>query len=298
MNYSSSKVEKEFGEFISSIYTGNIIFNDRSALEGKEIDIYLPDLKIGFEFNGIYFHSEFYKDKNYHQEKALLAIERGISLVQVWEDDWFSKREIIQDLIRSKIGLFDVRIGARKCQIKEIDSEMARDFIDNNHLQQYVNSSVKIGLFYNDELVSVVTFGKLRNFMRSKGEEREYELYRFCTKRGYQIIGGFQKMLNYFLKTYDPKRIITYASLDISTGEIYKNAGFKYVKTTSASYYWVNESAENQSQFHCRKHRFNFKKSDLVKMGFDTNKSETEIMYENHYFKCFDSGNFLFELIP
>lgn len=298
VNYSSSKVEKEFGEFISSIYTGNIIFNDRSALEGKEIDIYLPDLKIGFEFNGIYFHSEFYKDKNYHQEKALLAIERGISLVQVWEDDWFSKREIIQDLIRSKIGLFDVRIGARNCQIKEIDSEMARYFIDSNHLQQYVNSSVKIGLFYNDELMSVVTFGKLRNFMRFKGEEREYELYRFCTKRGYQIIGGFQKMLNYFIKTYNPKRIITYASLDISTGEIYKNAGFKYVKTTSVGYYWVNESAENQNQFHCRKHRFNFKKSDLVKMGFDTNKSETEIMHENHYFKCFDSGNFLFELIP
>lgn len=298
VNYSSSKVEKEFGEFINSIYTGKIIFNDRSALEGKEIDIYLPDLKVGFEFNGIYFHSEFYKDKNYHQEKALLAIEKGISLVQVWEDDWFSKREIIKDLIRSKIGLFDVRIGARNCQIKEIDSNMARDFIDNNHLQQYVNSSIKIGLFYNDELVSVTTFGKLRNFMKSKGKEGEYELYRFCTKRGYQIIGGFQKMLNYFLKTYDPKKIITYASLDISTGDIYKNAGFRYVKTTSAGYYWVNESAENQSQFHCRKHRFNFKKSDLVKMGFDTNKSETEIMYENHYFKCFDSGNFLFELIP
>ena len=298
VNYSSSKVEKEFGEFISSIYTGNIIFNDRFTLEGKEIDIYLPDLKVGFEFNGIYFHSEFYKDKNYHQEKALLAIKKGISLVQVWEDDWFSKREIIQDLIKSKIGLFDIRIGARNCQIKEIDSNMARDFIDNNHLQQYVNSSVKIGLFYNDELLSVVTFGKLRNFMKSKGKEGEYELYRFCTKRGYQIIGGFQKMLNYFLKTYDPKKIITYASLDISTGDIYKNAGFKYVKTTSVGYYWVNESAENQSQFHCRKHRFNFKKSDLVKMGFDINKSETEIMYENHYFKCFDSGNFLFELIP
>ena len=298
VNYSSSKVEKEFGEFISSIYTGNIIFNDRFTLEGKEIDIYLPDLKVGFEFNGIYFHSEFYKDKNYHQEKALLAIKKGISLVQVWEDDWFSKREIIQDLIKSKIGLFDVRIGARNCQIKEIDSNMARDFIDNNHLQQYVNSSVKIGLFYNDELVSVITFGKLRNFMKSKGEEGEYELYRFCTKKGYQIIGGFQKMLNYFLKTYNPKKIITYASLDISTGDIYKKAGFRYVKTTSAGYYWVNESAENQSQFHCRKHRFNFKKSDLVKMGFDINKSETEIMYENHYFKCFDSGNFLFELIP
>lgn len=121
---------------------------------------------------------------------------------------------------------------------------MARDFIDNNHLQQYVNSSVKIGLFYNDELLSVVTFGKLRNFMKSKGKEGEYELYRFCTKRGYQIIGGFQKMLNYFLKTYDPKKIITYASLDISTGDIYKNAGFKYVKTTSVGYYWVNESTE------------------------------------------------------
>ena len=105
-------------------------------------------------------------------------------------------------------------------------------------------------------------------------------------------------MVNYFMTTYKPKRIITYASLDIDTGEIYKNAGFKYVKTTSVGYYWVNESAENQNQFHCRKHRFNFKKSDLVKMGFDTNKSETEIMHENHYFKCFDSGNFLFELIP
>lgn len=298
IKYSSSKIEKEFGEYIKSIYGGEIIFNDRSVLKGKEIDIYLPDLKIGFEYNGIYFHSEFYKENMYHQEKALLAIKNGITLIQIWEDDWFSKKEIIQDLIKSKLGLFDFKTGARNCVISEIDSKVAKDFIDRNHLQGYVNSSIRLGLFYDGELVSVMTFGKLRNFMKSKSKDNEYELYRFCTKMGYQIIGGFKKLLNYFIITYKPKKIITYSSLDISTGNIYKASGFNYIKTTSPGYYWVNESDDNKKMFNCRKHRFNFKKSDLIKLGFDEKKSEVEIMHENNYFRCFDSGNLLFELIP
>lgn len=296
VNYSSSMEEKEFGDFIRSVYNGEIIFNCRKILDRKEIDIYLPDLKIGFEFNGVYYHSENYKEKNYHQDKALSARSKGISLVQIWEDDWFAKKEIVKDYIKSKLGLFDRRIGARKCEVREVSSKDAREFVNENHIQGYVNSSIRVGLYYGDELLMITTFGKMRKIMNSGSNGDEFELYRFCTKRGVQVVGGFQKLMKYFIDRYDPDRVITYASLDISCGDIYLKSGFSYVKTTGVGYSWANESTENKHMFNHRKHRYNFTKSELVRKGFDKNKTEDEIMHELGYFKCFDSGNLLFEI--
>ena len=296
INYSVSNEEVEFKKFIESIYDGEIIFNDRNALNGKEMDVYIPDLKIGFEFNGLYFHSEYFKEKNYHKNKSLLAKSLDITLIQVWEDTWFSKNEIIKDIIKSKFGIFDTKIGARNCKIKEIKSDLARKFINENHLQGYVDSSVKIGLFYNDELVEVATFGKLRKIMNSKNDKNEFELYRFCSKKGVCVYGGFKKILKYFINEYKPQRIITYSSLDISTGNVYEKCGFTFVKNTEPGYYWVNGSKENNEMFNYRKHRFNFRKSELIKQGFSEKMSESEIMYKRGYYKCYDSGNILFEM--
>lgn len=296
INYSSSNEEKEFKNFISSIYNGEIIMNDRKSLDGMEIDIYLPDLNIGFEFNGIYFHSELFKENNYHQNKSLKAREKNIKLIQIWEDDWYSKTNIVKSIIKSKLGIFENKIWARKCEIREVRSKESKIFLDNNHLQGNVTSSIKLGLYYENELVCLCTFGKLRKFMKSSSMNGEYELYRFCSKCGYQIVGGFQKLLKYFIQTYNPIKIITYASLDISNGNVYENSGFKFIKITSPGYTWANDTKENKELYCIRKHRFNFKKSDLVKLGYDKNNTENEIMHSRNYFKCYDSGNLLYEM--
>jgi hypothetical protein len=40
-----------------------------------------------------------------------------------------------------------------------------------------------------------------------------------------------------------------------------------------------------------REHRFNWRKSKLVKLGFDILKTEEEIMNENGYYRIYNGGN-------
>jgi hypothetical protein len=152
-----------------------------------EIDIYLPELKLGFEFNGLYWHSNKFKEKNYHLNKTDWFKEKGIRIIHIWEDDWILRREIVESQIKNSIGLNTNRIFARKCYIKEVDVKIARKFLNENHIQGFVNSSNKLGLYYNEDLVSIMTFDN--NEGRKKMELFGYNLNRFCNKKGINVIG-------------------------------------------------------------------------------------------------------------
>ena len=130
----SSCVENILYDYIKSIYDGNIIRNERNILRGKEIDIYLPELSLGFEFNGIYWHGELYKDKKYHQNKTLSCMNKGIQLIQIWEDDWVDNNDVIKDFIKSKLNRNKISIGARKCDVKEISNTDAYNFLQLLHI--------------------------------------------------------------------------------------------------------------------------------------------------------------------
>lgn len=271
--------EKELYNFIKGIYDDEIIENYKDKYE---IDIYLPKLKLGFEFNGLWFHSENYKEKGYHQYKKFFFNERGISIMNIWEDDWIYKNDIIKSMISYKLNKNIVKIGARKCNIGIVDNETSKRFLNDNHIQGYVNSSIKIGLFYNNELVSLVTFGKSRN------RSNELEILRFCNKKNTSIVGGFSKLLKYFLYNYEFEKLITYADISHSDGYLYIKNGFKYEKTTEVGYYWCKNGLKYN--------RFNFRKSNLVKQGFDKNKTESEIMHERGYYRLYNCGNYKFYL--
>ena len=85
--------------------------HNRTILAGLEIDIYLPDYKLGIEFNGDYYHSSAFKDKYYHQHKSLLAISKGINLVHIWEHEWNnitvcqSIKELLTNIIIKHVGI-------------------------------------------------------------------------------------------------------------------------------------------------------------------------------------------------
>jgi hypothetical protein len=203
-----SGLEINLQKFIKSVYEGTILNNYR--IEGKELDIYLPELKLTFEFNGVYWHSNLYKENNFHLNKTKFFQILDISLIHIWEDDWAHKRDIIKSIISNKIGLTTNRIGARKCQIREVDNNLVRDFLNENHIQGFVGSKVKLGLFYEDELVSLMTFGNLRRSLGQKNKGDHWELLRFCNKLNTQVIGGASKLFRYFLNNFVVGQIISF----------------------------------------------------------------------------------------
>jgi hypothetical protein len=282
----SSFKELELYEWIKSIYDGEVI---QSYRDGMEIDIYLPELKLGFEFNGLYWHSELYKDKNYHLDKTNYFKERGVRIIHIWEDDLDYKSDIIKSQIMNWLGLTPNKIPARKCRIVEIDSTSEyRNFLEKNHIQGYTSASIKIGLYYGEELVSLMTFDRFEG--RKSMEEGAWNLSRFCNKINTNVIGGASKLLNYFIKEWKPNRLISFADKSWSNGDLYQKLGF-YIKSVSyPNYsYLIDRSRSNKQKW---------KKSNLAKMGFDEGLSESKIMEDNFgAYKIFDCGQIKFELI-
>ena len=271
--------ELELLNFIKSIYSGEVIGTYRN---GKEIDIYLPELKLGFEFNGLYWHSEKFAHKYYHLDKTLFFYNKGIHIIHIWEDNWDIKKDIIKSQIRNWIGKTERKIFARLCQIKVIkDRKVVSDFLENNHIQGSDRSSLKIGLYYEDELVSLMTFDNFEG--RKKMEQGGWNLSRFCNKLNTNVIGGASKILKYFIKNYSPLRIISYANRDWSDGNLYKKIGFNLVNEGKPDYKYIINGV--------RSHKSNFKKSKL-----NYTITESEYTKERGLDKVWDCGKMKFEL--
>jgi len=203
-------------------------------IDNSEIDIYLPDCNLGIEFDGLYWHSELggKKNRNYHLDKTNLMRARGINLIHIFEDEWIEKQDIVKSIILNKIGIIENKIFARTCDTQEVDIEMARNFLEENHLQGYVPSLIKLGLFYKNNIVAIITLGKSRY-----NKSAEFELLRFATKVNYRIPGAFSKLISHL--DYDGS-IISYADLRYFNGRSYQSAGFKYINTSTPNYYYTD----------------------------------------------------------
>lgn len=282
----SSFKEEELFEFINSIYDGKII---RSYKEGIEIDIYLPQLGIGFEFNGLYWHCELFKSKNYHLDKTNYFLRKGIRIIHIWEDDWDSRKEILKSQIKNWLGLSTRKIFARKCEIKEIKSvDEYRNFLNENHIQGYTSSIIKIGLYHDGELISLMTFDKFEG--RKKMKDNEWNLSRFCNKINTSVVGGASKLLSYFISNWKPQRLISFSDNSWSNGDLYIKLGFNLVSNSYPNYSYIIDKKRSNKQ--------KWKKSNLVKMGFPKELSESKIMEDNFgSYKIFDCGQTKFELI-
>ena len=261
------------------------ITNYRKLINPLEVDIFVPSKNLAIEINGIYWHSDIFKGKDYHTNKHKMCKEKNIQLLTIWEDQLLYKKSIVESIILSKLGIFKNRIFARSCEIKEISTKEATHFLKNTHLQGYSTSTVKIGLFHNNELISVATFGKQRiMYKQTKTNDFTWELVRFATKLNTQIVGGFSKLMAYFVRKYKPFKIISFASKDISNGKSYEKLGFNKINETSQSYWYVDKATLT------RHNRYTFRKSQLIKMGYSKKMTEFEIMNELSYFRIWDTG--------
>ncbi len=283
----TSKKEKEVLEFLSNYVECDN--TNREVLNNKELDIYIPSKRVAIEFNGLYWHNSKFKDSNYHLDKLNDCEEKGIKLIQIFEDEWDNKQEITKSRLLNILNLTKRKIFARKTEIREVNSSLSMKFLRENHIQGELGSSIKLGLFYNNELVSLMTFGSLRKNLGQTKKEGSWELLRFCNKLNTTVVGGASKLFKNFIENYSPKEVITYADRRWSNGEMYKHLGFNFEENTKPSYFYVaNKKREN---------RFKYRKSELIKQGFNKNISEKEIMEGRNILRIYDCGTKRFKFI-
>lgn len=279
-----SRGENEIYDFVCSLLgKKNVEQSNRTVLDGYEIDIYVPSLKIGIEYNGLKWHSDKFRNRNYHINKTIKANENGVRLIQIFEDEYLHSKEIVLSKIRSLLhcnGNLPITM-ARKCSVLEIEKEIAKSFIDENHIQGYKGCSIALGCFdENNKLVGVMTFER---------NENEWVLNRFATDIHRRCVGIGGKLFHYFVKNYDPNIVRSYADLRWTVDKdvnLYTKIGFKLEEILKPEYRYVNESHPSE-----RIHKFNFRKNLLEKRyGIDSKLTESQMAKELGYYKIWDCG--------
>ena len=287
-----SKIENEIETYCKALFV-DVEVQNRQIIPPFEIDLYIPSKRIAIEHHGLYWHSEQNKSSRfYHKKKTELCQEQNIRLIQIFEDEWRDKKQIVKSRLRHICGLTKYKIFGRKCKIKQIDDgNLKKKFLDKYHIQGNDKSHVQYGLFYKNKLVSLMTFGPLRSALGNKTtQENVWELVRYCTVSNFAVIGGAHKLLKHFIKMHCPLKVITYADARWSIGNLYEQIGFKKIGMTLPNYFYVVNNK--------RVHRFSYQKHTLKDKlkRFDPNLSETENMKNNGYYRIWDCGHYKFEI--
>ena len=275
-----SKQEQEVRDFIHSLGL-RFKVNCRQTISPKEIDIVIESHKLAIEYNGLYWHSK--KGKNYHANKTESCKLAGFRLIHIFEDEWLEKRQIVESRIRNILGLSKNKIGARQCTIKQIGAKECNAFLVDNHIQGSVGSKHRLGLFYKETLVSVMSFGNHRSVLGSKSKIGQYELLRFAVLKHSIVHGAASRMFAHFCQDKRPEQIISYADKRWSIGSLYETLGFTWQHDSKPNYFYVIGQQ--------RKHRAQFMKHKLVKSGADPNMTEKEIMLKKGIDRVYDSGH-------
>ena len=283
-NTSTSVGELELRDWLKNNFDIEFIWQDRSQLKnGFELDVWIPEKRIAIEYNGLYWHSVAAgRSRWYHRTKLDRCREQGIRLIQIFEDEWQSRPEIVKRRLLHIIGSrAESGVAARKCQIQEISVKTAKDFAQQYHIQGAGVGTICYGLYYQDQLLAVMDFSKLN---RAKGQSNRpgwYELSRYCSIG--RVIGGASRLFKRFVKDHDPTTVISYSDKRWNTGELYSKLGFGFQGATVPNYWYVKGVQ--------RFYRYQFRKDRLVAQGADPSQTEGEIMKSQGYNVIWDCGS-------
>lgn len=282
--FSTSGAEKELKSYIKSIYNKQLIQSHRRKYGEYELDIYLPDVNIGFEFNGCFYHSEKFKLPNYHKKKMDYWNSHGVRVITIWEDDWESNNTRTKKFINNLLGTNNQRIYARKCDVVELNHKDYYNFLEENHMLGGETAGVRIGLVYQGNIVSVM------GLRHRAGTIKSWELTRFSNTT---VTGAFSKILKYFTNLYNPDSIYSLADLEIvdKSNNIYTKQGFLLEYELPPDYGYYN------SKNKIIEHKFNWRKSKFSKLGIDVSgKTERILAKEYGLLRCYDSGKIMYKL--
>ena len=258
---------------------------NREILRNREIDVYIPSLKLGIEYNGLHWHSErLGKGKNYHLDKLNKCNEQGIKLIQIFEDEWINHRDICESKLKQICGLnTNPKIYARKCEIREISKKTeVYDFLDKNHIQGRTGFTIGLGAYHEGKLVGVMTF--------KKEKEGYWDLNRFATDIKYQCIGVGGKLFKPFTRNYDYQEIKSFADRRWTTdpyNNLYTKLGFEFDSYVPPTYWYYNQKIDQNKRFH----KFGFRKQHLHNQyGLPLTMTEREMTESLGYTRIWDCG--------
>ena len=308
VNLHVSVMEQEVTEFIKHIDSDiHIENNTHQIIKPKELDIYLPEYRIGIECNPTATHNssinvfdshEHLMSSRYHQIKTQMCEDADVFLFHIFGSEWTHNRLVIQSMIRNVLGKNEYVIYARKTNIKEVSAVDAKEFLNSNHRQGNANSPIRLGLYdENNTLVSLMTFGKMRNTIGTGKEELSdcFELVRFCSRLNTSVVGGASKLFKHFIKTYQPNRVRSFSDRAHTRGTLYSNLGFQEVRRSDPGYVWVDTRTD------IAYNRINAQKKNICKAlndnTIDLSKTERQIMIEHGFVQVYDAGTITWEWI-
>jgi len=281
----TSEGERSLADFVQT-YT-DIERNVRSAVPKYEIDIFIPNLMMAIEYNGIYWHSEAIRKKAYHYDKWKACNDAEIKLIQIWEDDWLLREGVVKKMLLHKLGFAkEGKMGARQCTVSHVGRRECVDFLEANHIQGSATSSVRLGLRSpGGELVALCVF------LRASTPDKPWSLVRYATSRS--VTGGFSRLLKAFVREYHPVQIVTFADLCISNGDLYQLNGFIEDSLLPPDYRYVYDGK--------RVHKFNFRKGRFKRdkrLKYDPSMTERELAELNGIPRIYDAGKIRYTLTP
>lgn len=307
VGYVYSIMEKEVYDFlIENLPDAEIIRNTKKVISPYELDIYLPEYNFAIECNPASTHnstidtwdsSKSPMPYKYHKMKTDLCEDRGIFLFHIFGYDWMWHKDVIQSMILNVLGKCPAKLYARTCDIHDVNSKDASMFLNANHRQGAAGSSIRLGLYHDNELVSLMTFSKMRNTIGTGSENLSdcYELVRFCSKLNTSVVGGASKLFKHFIKTYQPERIRSFSDRAHTRGSLYSTLGFTEVRQSDPGYVWVN--LYNDRPYH----RYNAQKHNIREFlqddSIDLSQTEREIMSSHGFVQVFDSGTITWEWV-
>lgn len=299
INYVFSYMEQEVFDFLSSLNLDTeIVRNTRKVIVPLELDLYLPEYKFAIECNPTSTHNSSFgawssddnpKSRSYHKQKTDLCEAKGIRLFHIFGYEWSHKRKIIESMVANALHATKNKIYARNTKVRDVSYTEATDFLNKNHRQGNTVNSIRLGLYYKNKLVSLMTFGKMRQTIgKSTNVESEYELSRFCSLLNTSVVGGASKLYRHFVNKYQPDAVTSFSDRAHTSGDLYKTLRFDEVRRSEPGYVWVRLKDDTAWS------RVNAQKKNIVKFlrddSVDLAKTEFEIMEEHKYAAVFDSG--------
>lgn len=278
--FTISKINLKFAKILDE---NNIKYEKEFKINQKSYDFHILNSNILIEINPTYTHNSTKStwfggysknplDKNYHINKTKLATDNGYRCIHVW--DWDDLDKIIK-LLKNK-----TKIYARQCKIKEVPVDETADFLNTYHLQNNCKGQIiRLGLYYKNELVGIMTFGKPRYNINY-----EYELLRLCFSN-YNVVGGSEKLFKYFLDKYSPSSIISYCDNSKFDGNVYTRLNFKLKEFGSPSKHWFNGKKHITDNL-LRQRGFD----QLFNENYGKGTSNEELMLHHNFVEIYDSG--------